>query len=75
MENNNVDLMKYFIDMQGEVNSFLIKMIKKNNAAISKTKLTYGLVMAALGYSVYVQAIKIDKLSKKIEELESQKGE
>lgn len=42
---------------------------------LKRTQLISGLSLIFLGYSVYAQATKIEKLSVKINELESEKGE
>ena len=42
---------------------------------IKSTIIPTGIIIGALGYSVYVQASKIEILAREIEELKSEKGE
>lgn len=40
-----------------------------------KGHIVTGLLIGTLTYSIYIQALKIDQLSKEIEELKNQKGD
>lgn len=53
---------------QSRINSQLSRRIKNTNIA-------NGILIGILGYSVYVQASKIEMLVKEIDELKSEKGD
>lgn len=60
---------------QTNINSQLIKQLSKTKKLVNKHNTLTGIIIAALGYSVYVQASKIELLAREIKELKSEKGE
>lgn len=47
----------------------------KTKRLMNKRNVLTGVLIGVLGYSIYVQAIKIELLAKEIEDLKSEKGE
>lgn len=60
---------------QTNINSQLINQLSKTKKLLNKRNTLTGIIIGVLGYSVYVQASKIEILAKEIEELKSEKGE
>ena len=60
---------------QTNINSQLINQISKTKKLLNKRNTLTGIIIGVLGYSVYVQASKIETLAREIEELKSEKGE
>lgn len=56
---------------QSRINTYLMKQLKKDR----KHNIITGITIGILGYSIYIQASKIEFLKKEIEELKSEKGE
>ena len=63
------------IAYQTNINSQLINQLSKTKKLLNKRNTLTGIIIGVLGYSVYVQASKIETLSREIEELKSEKGE
>lgn len=60
---------------QTNINSQLINQLSKTKKLSNKRNTLMGIIIGVLGYSVYVQASKIEILAKEIEKLKSEKGE
>lgn len=60
---------------QTNINSQLINQLSKTKKLLNKRNTLTGIIIGVLGYSVYIQASKIEILAKEIEELKSEKGE
>lgn len=60
---------------QTNINSQLINQLSKTKKLLNKRNTLTGIIIGVLGYSVYVQASKIETLVREIEELKSEKGE
>ena len=60
---------------QTNINSQLINQLSKTKKLLNKRNTLTGIIIGILGYSVYVQASKIETLAREIEELKSEKGE
>ena len=60
---------------QTNINSQLINQLSKTKKLLNKCNTLTGIIIGVLGYSVYVQASKIETLAREIEELKSEKGE
>lgn len=60
---------------QTNINSQLINQLSKTKKLLNKRNTLTGIIIGVLGYSVYVQASKIETLAREIEELKSEKGE
>lgn len=60
---------------QTNINSQLINQLSKTKKLLNKRNTLTGIIIVVLGYSVYVQASKIETLAREIEELKSEKGE
>ena len=60
---------------QTNINSQLINELSKKKKLLNKRNTLTGIIIGVLGYSVYVQASKIETLAREIEELKSEKGE
>ena len=60
---------------QTNINSQLINQLSKTKKLLNKRNILTGIIIGVLGYSVYVQASKIETLAREIEELKSEKGE
>lgn len=60
---------------QTNINSQLINQLSKTKKLLNKRNTLIGIIIGVLGYSVYVQASKIETLAREIEELKSEKGE
>lgn len=60
---------------QMNINSQLINQLSKTKKLLNKRNTLIGIIIGVLGYSLYVQASKIEILAKEIEELKSEKGE
>lgn len=60
---------------QTNINSQLINQLSKTKKLLNKRNTLTGIIIGVLGYSVYVQASKIEILAREIEELKSEKGE
>lgn len=60
---------------QTNINSKLINQLSKTKKLSNKRNILTGIIIGVLGYSVYVQASKIEILVKEIEKLKSEKGE
>lgn len=60
---------------QTNINSKLINQLSKTKKLLNKRNTLTGIIIGVLGYSVYVQASKIETLAREIEELKSEKGE
>lgn len=60
---------------QMNINSHLINHLSKAKKLSNKRNILTGIIIGVLGYSVYVQASKIEILAKEIEKLKSEKGE
>lgn len=60
---------------QTNINSQLINQLSKTKKLLNKRNTLTCIIIGVLGYSVYVQASKIEILVKEIEELKSEKGE
>lgn len=60
---------------QTNINSQLINQLSKTKKLLNKRNTLTGIIIGVLGYSVYVQASKIEILVREIEELKSEKGE
>lgn len=63
------------IAYQTNINSQLINQLSKTKKLLNKRNTLTGIIIGVLGYSVYVQASKIETLAREIEELKSEKGE
>lgn len=60
---------------QTNINSQLINQLSKTKKLLNKRNTLTGIIIGVLGYSIYVQASKIETLAREIEELKSEKGE
>ena len=60
---------------QTNINSQLINQLSKTKKLLNKRNTLTGIIIGVLGYSVYVQASKIETLAREIEKLKSEKGE
>ena len=60
---------------QTNINSQLINQLSKTKKLLNKRNTLTGIIIGVLGYSVYVQASKLETLAREIEELKSEKGE
>lgn len=60
---------------QMNINSQLINQLSKTKKLLNKRNTLIGIIIGVLGYSLYVQASKIEILVKEIEKLKSEKGE
>ena len=60
---------------QTNINSQLINQLSKTKKLLNKRNTLTGIIIGVLGYSVYIQASKIETLAREIEELKSEKGE
>lgn len=60
---------------QTNINSKLINQLSKTKKLSNKRNTLTGIIIGVLGYSVYIQASKIEILVKEIEKLKSEKGE
>ena len=60
---------------QTNINSQLINQVSKTKKLLNKRNTLTGIIIGVLGYSIYVQASKIETLAREIEELKSEKGE
>ena len=60
---------------QTNINSQLINQLSKTKKLLNKRNTLTGIIIGILGYSIYVQASKIETLAREIEELKSEKGE
>jgi len=60
---------------QTNINSQLNNQLSKTKKLLNKCNTLTGIIIGVLGYSVYIQASKIEILVKEIEKLKSEKGE
>lgn len=63
------------LDSQSNINSKLAGYLNKLTKRVSKRNVITGIALGVLGYSLYVQASKIEILAKEIEDLKTEKGE
>lgn len=63
------------LEYQTNINSQLINQLSKTKKLLNKRNTLTGIIIGVLGYSVYVQASKIEILAREIKELKSEKGE
>lgn len=60
---------------QTNINSQLINQLSKTKKLLNKHNTLTGIIIGVLGYSVYIQASKIETLAREMEKLKSEKGE
>lgn len=60
---------------QDRLNAWFLNKAYKTRRATKKNSLYSFVLFGILGYSIYVQATKIEKLAKEIEDLKKEKGE
>ena len=63
------------LEYQTNINSQLNNQLSKTKKLLNKRNTLTGIIIGVLGYSVYVQASKIEILAREIKELKSEKGE
>lgn len=60
---------------QDKLNNYFLNKVGKARRVIKNKRLYSCVLFGILGYSIYVQATKIERLAKEIEDLKKEKGE